>query len=284
VDANQYLAMAASCAFLFAAVFLFAWWNVTLWDRFAEWLVADFTGQMRSVSMDTSNLPLYLRWWGFAMVGTFIVSLLLGIPLIGLAVVFLIYIAPRYALEYIIARRRSLLRDQMVGASMAMANAARAGLALAQALETISTETPQPLAAEFRHITQDYGRGRPLPDALRDAKDRLVLDGFTLFTSAILTCLDRGGRITDALERISKSLQENQRLERKLEADTATGRKVVILLTVFPVVFLLGFYLMDPSATGILFSTVLGQLVVVAVLALAYGAAHWARKILTIEL
>ncbi len=38
------------------------------------------------------------------------------------------------------------------------------------------------------------------------------------------------GKITDALERISRSLQENQRLERKMEADTASGRKVIIIL------------------------------------------------------
>src|SRR5205085_687207 len=149
----------------------------------------------------------------------------------GVALIFFVYVAPRYVLEFVIARRRSLLRDQMVGASTAMANAARAGLALGQALESISKETPAPLANEFRRIIQEYERGRPLPDALRDAKERLELDGFTLFTSSLLTCLDRGGRITEALDRISKSLQESQRLERKLEADTATGRKVVIILT-----------------------------------------------------
>jgi tight adherence protein B len=257
---------------------------VVLWDRFSTWLLADFTKQMRGVGLDTSSLPTYLRWWGAAMVAAAAFSIILGIPVIGVAIVFFIYVAPRYVLEFAIARRRGLLRDQMVGASTGMANAARAGLALAQALDSISNETPLPLAAEFRRIIREFERGRPLPDALRDAKDRLELDGFTLFTTSLLTCLDRGGRITDALERISKSLQESQRLERKLEADTAAGRKVVIILTLFPVVFLVGFYLLDPSSTGVLFSTIPGLFIVVTVLALAYASGHWAKKILTIDL
>jgi Flp pilus assembly protein TadB len=66
-----------------------------------------------------------------------------------------------------------------------------------------------------------------LPESLRAAKDRLNIDSFTLFAAAILVSLERGGRITDALERISHSLQELQRIERKLEVDTASGKKVV---------------------------------------------------------
>ena len=90
--------------------------------------------------------------------------------------------------------------------------------------------------------------------------------------------------MTEALERISKSLQEGQRLERKLEADTASGRKVVIILTAFPLVFLFGYYAMDPVGTGVLFKTVLGQIVIVTVLGLTYASARWAKQILTIDL
>ena len=70
--------------------------------------------------------------------------------------------------------------------------------------------------------------------------------------------LERGGRITDALERISHSLQETQRIERKLEVDTASGKKVVYILTGFPFFFLGLSYFMNPDGTATVFQSLLG--------------------------
>ena len=77
----------------------------------------------------------------------------------------------------------------------------------------------------------------------------------------MLVSLERGGRITDALERISHSLQETQRIERKLEVDTASGKKVVYILTGFPLFFLGISYFMNPAGTATVFHSLLGQLI-----------------------
>lgn len=266
------------------AVFLAGLWIGPLWDSVAKKQIADLTPILHVLNMDTTRLPGYMRWWGTAMVAVFFFfAILLGAPLLAPFFVFLVYVTPRFVLEGRIARRRSLLRDQMVGASVTLANAARAGLSLAQGLESLSKEAPEPIATEFRRLVREYQRGRPLAEAIRDAKERLNLDGFTLFASAVLTCLERGGKITEALERISRSLQENQRLERKLEADTASGRRVVLLLGAFPIVFLLGFYALDPAQGGLLLHTILGQIVLLVIGVLVYASVRWARRILALD-
>jgi tight adherence protein B len=265
------------------AVLLLGLWIGPLWDAIARRQVADLAPRMEELNLDVSRLPLYLRCWGAALAGAIVlVGFVLQMPLFAPVAVYLIYIAPRLALILLLERRQRQLRDQMVGASVTLANATRAGLSLAQGLESLSKETPEPLATEFRKLVRDYYRGRPLADAIRDVKSRVNLDGFTLFANAILTCLERGGKVTEALERISKSLQENQRLERKLEADTAAGRKVVLILGLFPIVCLIGFFLMDPEATGLLFSTIAGQLILVVITGMVYGSVRWARHILNL--
>ena len=183
-----------------------------------------------------------------------------------------------------IERRRALLRDQMVGGAIALANASRAGLSLAQGLKTVGEEIPQPLAAELQKIVNEYEHGRPLQRAIHNAKERLNLDSFTLFASAIEVSLERGGRITESLERISRSLQENQRIERQLEAETASGRRVVIILAIFPFLFLAGFLVLHPEGTLLLFSTLIGQFVVLVVIALTFVSIWWSNRILSIEL
>lgn len=255
-----------------------------IWDAVTRRYVADLTPLLRDLSMDTMQLPVYLRWWGAAMLAVGLgIGLGLGMPVLAAPAVFLVYQAPRFLLRRRIGHRRVLLRDQMVSSCVGLANAARAGLALPQGLEAITPETPEPLAAEFRRLNREFQHGRAFADGLRDTQKRLNFDSFTLFTAALLVCMERGGKITEALERIAHSLQENQRLERKLESDTGSGRKVVFILACCPVGFLLMFAFLDPEGTALLFHMPLGQAILLIVAALTYGSVRWARRILKLD-
>ncbi|HVT26969.1 MAG TPA: type II secretion system F family protein [Lacipirellulaceae bacterium] len=273
-----------SSTLIFAAVFLAVRSGGDVWDQVTSRYVADITPKLDSLSLDRSRLPKYLRIWGISLVAAFVfVAFILRMPPVAIAAVYLVYVAPRIILDIMIRRRRALLRDQMVAATIALANTARAGLSLAQGIETVSKETPDPLASELRRIVHEYRHGRPLSESLRATKERLKIESFTLFSAAILVCLERGGRITDALERISHSLQELQRIERKLEVDTASGTKVVYILTAFPVLFLGLSYVTNPSGTDTLLHTLLGQIILLFVIILTYFSFRWSQKILAIE-
>lgn len=255
-----------------------------LWDGVASRYVADLRPQLEALSIDLKSMTFYLRLWGVVLAAVvFLFAWVLHMFPVAIAAGFLVYVAPRLIVKRLIAQRRTLLRDQMVTASVALANTARAGMALAQGLEEVAREIADPLASELRRIVFQFQRGRPLAEAITEVRDRLELDGFTLFAHAINTCLERGGKITEALDRISKSLQENQRIERKLDADTAGGRKVVVLLGAFPLAFLAGFYLLDSRSTGLIFTTLPGQVLLVVVFAMIYVSVRWSSKILSID-
>lgn len=274
-----------SCVVLFTAVVLVAESVGGAWDVVTKKHIADLTPMLEALSMDRSKLTGYLRIWGAAIAGSFVlVAFVLMMPPLSIAAVGLVYVAPRLILQAMIERRRRLLRDQMVAAAIAMANTCRAGLSLAQGLETVSRETSAPLASELKRIVSDYQHGRPLSDAIRDTKERLNVDSFTLFSSAVLISLQRGGKITESLERISASLQENQRVERKLESQTAGGKKLVWILAVFPFFFLLAFYFLHPEGTIALFQSLIGQLLLLVVVGLVYFSVRWSNRILSIEL
>jgi tight adherence protein B len=255
-----------------------------VWDDVTSRYVADITPKLDSLSIDHATLPKYLRIWGISLVAAFVVvAFILQMPPVALAAVYLVYVSPRIILDFMIRKRRAMLRDQMVAATVALANTSRAGLSLAQGLESIGTETPEPLAAELRRIVHEYRHGRPLSEAIRATKERLKIESFTLFAAAILVSLERGGRITEALERISHSLQELQRIERKLEVDTAAGTKVVYILTVFPLIFLGISYMTNPDGTNALLHTLSGQFLLLVVIALTYVSFRWSQRILAIE-
>lgn len=226
----------------------------------------------------------YRRTWSVTLIAILVLGWVLSILFIAIVVAALWLLAPRWLLAWKLHQRRTLLRDQLVGCTQALANSARAGQSLAQGLESVSTESDEPLASELRRLIAEYQLGRPLPDALLEAKERLRLDSFSMFASTIVVSLQRGGRVTDALERISRSLRENQRIERKLAAETAGGWRVVLILTLFPFLFLAGFYVLHPEGTLLMFQTLIGQCLVVLILVLVVASVWWSRKILNVEL
>lgn len=256
-----------------------------VWDQFSRWYIADLQPLMDALSLDQNRIRYYMRWWGISIVASFVLlTFAFGMLPIAIAVVLLLVFAPRWTLQAMIIRRRTLLRDQLVAGTTALANACRAGLSLAQGLETVSAEVPQPLSAEMSRIVSGYQHGQPLAEAITLTKERLQLDSFTLFASAVCVSLNRGGRITESLERIGSTLLENQRVERKLESETASGKKVVWLLAAFPFVFLAGFYVMHPTGTVLVFQSLVGQFVLLAVIALVVISVWWSHKIISIEL
>lgn len=256
-----------------------------LWDRISSAKIRDLSDRIRALRMNDEQVNFWMRVWGGSMAGTLIVFwFLFRMPTVAVVLVFLIYQSPRLLLAGAIRRRSYLLRDQLVGAGIGLANACRSGLSLAQAFEAVTVDIPDPLKSELARVVGEYHAGRPLREALLATKERLNLDSFSLLVSAVLVCMERGGNLTEALDRISRSLQENQRLERKLEADTQSGRMVVIVLCVFPFLFLGGFYVIDPEGTGLIFTTTLGQIVLAGVILCVFAAGRMAQKILSIEL
>lgn len=283
MDLVTILAILLSSLLWFAAVTVGCFLLAPYFDHFSKNFVGTAGQRFEQLGLGTERLKNMLRAWGLTLVICLVGGYWLGILPIALAVAWLVMLAPQVILKYLIKQREQLLRDQMVGASMALANSVKAGLTMSQGLESIAEEIPSPLREEFRRIVFEYNRGRPLRDAIREVGDRLQLDAYSLFANAAEVALERGGRVNEALERISHSLQETQRLERKLEADTSAGRQLILILTIFPVAFLGLFYFLEPNGVTLLFTTFLGQVVIVAAMFLIYGGSRWANKILDID-
>ena len=107
-----------------------------------------------------------------------------------------------------------------------LANTTRAGLTLAQGFQSIAPDIPEPLGVEIRRIVRSFESGQPLSHAIREVKNRLELESFSVFASSVLVALEQGGQISLSLDKISVSLAEIQRLEQKIEASSAGGGDV----------------------------------------------------------
>lgn len=250
------------------------------WDNLTRRYLDDLSTGLRTLGINDQELPTFMRWWGIALATVAVTCwLLVGVPALGIILGYLIYIAPRLLLSRRLRYQRTLLRDQLVTACQMLANTSRAGMGLPAALKQVAGEIPAPLGRELNRVVSEYDAGLPMAESLKLACDRLQLESFTIFTCALQVTLEQGGRLTEALDRISRSLQENQRLERKMEADTAAGRHAILVLTLFPVCFLALAAIMDPEGVGMVFTSIVGQVILLVVFALVLFSVRWAAAI-----
>lgn len=237
------------------------------------------------LGMDMTWVPLAMRLWFVCLVAIpSVVVFVMQLGPVVVPVVFLIWNAPVWILQRWITIRKRTYRDQMIPMCVSLANAARSGLSLPTSFEEIQSETKYPLRNEVSRIVQEYRRGRSIVEAIRDTQARLQLDHFNIFTSVMLTCYDTGANYTIVLDKMSHALMENQRLERKLLSDTASGRYVVFLLSMFPSFFLIMFFMLSPEMVHLLIWTAYGQISIVVAMAINYISIRIAMRYLAIRI
>jgi tight adherence protein B len=241
----------------------------------------DLGEKLRRLRAPTRHLRRYLIVWLVTTAALFL-GLWLGSNslVFGLLAAAFLLVAPWYLLRRLAQRRRQKIEDQLADAMVALANAVRAGLSLAQSLEILAAQCPKPINAEFHQIVAEYKLGRPLEATLMQAKQRLGSENFALFAAALLASHESGGRLSETVERIAQSILAMQRLERKILSETAQARKSAVYMALVPFVVLAAYFFIEPVNTRLLFVTTFGQVLLAVTLVLNVVAYLWARVIL----
>ncbi len=241
----------------------------------------DLADKLRRMRMSTKRLRRYLVLWTATMAAVFLgFWLVLDNLVFAILLSALMFFAPWFLIRRLAERRRLKIEDQLADAMVTLANAVRAGLSLAQSMEILAAQCPWPINAEFFQIAAEYKLGKPLDRTLTEAKQRLKSENFALFAAAMLASHESGGRLNETVERIAQSVLEMQRLERKVQSETAQARKSAIYMAMAPAVILVVYYFVDPVNTTTLFTRLFGQVLLAIAVIINIAAYFWARAIL----
>ena len=245
----------------------------------------DLDDRLRSLRMKSSRLRAWIHVWLGIILTVFLALWLVtdGFVLSASVAVFMAA-GPWYFIRRMAARRREKIEDQLADAMVMFSASIRAGLSMAQALDLLAMECPKPIQQEFSQIVGEYKMGKPMERTLREASDRLRSDNFAIFAAALLASRESGGRLNDTVERISKSVLEMQRLERKLQTETAQARKSAVYMAIVPLLILVVYFFIDPVNSRLLFVTTLGQIVLSIAVVFNLVAYFWAVKILNADI
>lgn len=258
-------------------------WSASGWvDQMLDVVENDVREKLRQMRIHTPHLRYYLATWLYVLVLVFVVtSFGYGNPVFAILAVMLMGPLPWYILYRMAKHRRQKIEDQLAGSMTTLSGAIRAGLSLAQSLEILAEQSPQPIRVEFQHMVSQYSMGQTLQETLTEAKERLRSENFTMFAAAMLASRESGGKLNETVERIAQSVREFQRLERKIESETAHARKSAIYMALAPPIILLVYFFVDPVNTRLLFTTVPGQIMLSFAVILDVAAWLWSHIILT---
>jgi tight adherence protein B len=260
---------------------LAAWVNRENYARGIDFVERDLTERLRSMRLSTKHVRRHIQIWLAIVLATFC-TLWIGLaaPILSAIVAILLAAGPWYVVRRLALARRQKIENQLADAMVMFSSAIRAGLSIPQALHMLAFECPKPISQEFHQISGEYKLGKPLERTLEEAKDRLKSENFLLFAAALLAARSSGGRLNETVERVSKSVVEMQRLERKVHSETAQARKSAVYMAIIPAILLLIYFYVDPENTPLLFVTLPGQLMLGTAILLNVTAYLWSLKIL----
>lgn len=274
--------MLVSSLLIGSAVGIGAYAGRNLASNGLDYIERDVADKLRALRIGTRTLRGLLIAWMATLVGVLVVlGIVLESPVPALVFCALFACLPWYLVRRLAERRRQQLEDQLADAMVAFSNGVRAGLSLPQAMEILAQQSPRPVRDEFKQIVAEFNLGKPMEQTLLEAKERLRSDNFSLFAAALLASRRSGGKLNETVERIARSVLELQRLERKVQSETAQARKSAVYMALAPALILVVYYFIDTKNTVALFTTFFGQVLMSVAVVLNVIAYVWARFILT---
>lgn len=156
------------------------------------------------------------------------------------------------SLPYVYVRRKrtkrlNTLEEQFPEALDFLARSMRAGHAFTISLEMIGEEVRDPLGQEFRALFNEQNLGAPLETAMANMTTRVPLLDVRFFTSSVMLQKQTGGNLAEILQRLAYVIRERFKLKGQVKAASAHGRMTAGVLTVLPVVTMLGLLFVAPG-------------------------------------
>jgi len=138
----------------------------------------------------------------------------------------------------------------------------KSGLPVPASMHTVADEMQDPVASEFRLITDRLRIGQSLDESLRDAADRLPTAEFRFFVISLAVQRETGGNLAETLENLAEILRKRRQMKLKIKAMSSEAKASAIILGSLPFLLSAALYALNPGYVSQLFHDVRGLLMV----------------------
>lgn len=128
-----------------------------------------------------------------------------------------------------------------------MIRGVKAGLNIGRIMKLVSIESKDPVAEEYRIISQKLDLGVEPEKVLQEAADKIDLEEFRFLVVALVLQMENGGMLGEILSNLSGIVRKRLELGLKLKAMSAEARMSAIVLSALPFGFAGIMALLNPA-------------------------------------
>ncbi len=178
--------------------------------------------RMRAAGLG-ENLRMF--WIISGVLGVFVTLLILLLgqsPLLALGGGFAAGMGlPRWALSVLAKSRTAKFTNAFSDAIDIIVRGIKSGLPVHDCLKIIGKESPEPLAGEFRMLTENIAMGVPMEAALEKMYERMPTSELRFFSIVLAIQQKTGGNLAEALGNLSGVLRARKLMKEKIKALSA---------------------------------------------------------------
>jgi tight adherence protein B len=168
---------------------------------------------------------------------------------------------PRWFLNFSAKRRLRKFTDEFPEAIDIIVRGVRAGLPLGDCLNVIANEMRDPIKTEFRLIVESQAMGLSTGEAVERLVARLPTAETSFFAIVIGIQQKAGGNLAEALANLSGVLRDRKKMRGKIQALSSEAKASAYIIGALPFVVAGLVYLTSPTYISLLWTTVVGELV-----------------------
>jgi Flp pilus assembly protein TadB len=227
------------------------------------------------------------EWMLVRVFSCIIPAVLLGLlfnPFAGAPIGFLLgFIGPMVYRYNRVHRRIDAFASQLPDILQLIVGSLRSGFSLAQALEAVIQEAPEPSATEYSRALAESRLGVTIEDALDRVADRMQSRDLSWAVVGMRVQHDVGGNLAEVLTNIMFTMREREGLHREVRSLSAEGRLSAYILIALPFIMGALLTLLRPVYMAPLFTSSLGLLLLVLALVLMGAGSFWLTRIVKVE-
>ncbi|MDD5102563.1 MAG: type II secretion system F family protein [Endomicrobiaceae bacterium] len=179
---------------------------------------------------------------------------------------------------------RKSVDKQIVESIRIFRNIILSGQSILQAIDAVSKQVKPPLSDEFRKIFERVSLGVGLDEALQESSLNIQSEQYKLFIDSVRISNITGAKLSDILDKIEKSITQRLVIYSKVEALTSQGKMSGNIISVVPFFIILFVYFIEPDMMSVLFTTLIGNIILFISIVMMLLGSFFMRKISEIDI
>ena len=170
---------------------------------------------------------------------------------------------PRWVLFFLKKRRQKKFTNEFANAIDVIVRSVKSGLPVNEALKIVAKEIPDPVQGEFATLCEGLKVGVTLDQGLQRMFDNMPTPEVNFFAIVMTVQLKSGGNLSEALGNLSAVLRDRKRMQGKIKALSSEAKASAMIIGALPPAVTLMVYISTPSYIMPLFTTRVGNLMLV---------------------